>query len=92
MAEEVFFYDEKNDTISSLTKYHAENCSIESLVEAHPDVIYFYVNLTPWVDVALDYNTYVFSTGLGMIGHTYSPLCPAGCEGQLEGCHYKKEN
>lgn len=44
--EEVFFYDEHNECVSSLTRYHAEECSIEPLVEAHPDVIYFYATLT----------------------------------------------
>lgn len=42
---DVFFYDEETNCVSSLTKYHAENCSIEPLVEAHPDVIYFYAKL-----------------------------------------------
>jgi hypothetical protein len=42
MIEDVFFYDEKNETVSTITKYHSENLSVGSLVEAHPDVIYFY--------------------------------------------------
>lgn len=45
--ETVFFYDEANDCISSLTKYHAEELSVEPLVEAHPEVIYFYATLLP---------------------------------------------
>lgn len=45
--ERVFFYDEKNDAVSSLTGYHEEECSIEPLVEAHPNVIYFYATLQP---------------------------------------------
>lgn len=44
---DVFFYEEENECVSSLTKYHAENLDIESLVEAHPDTIYFYATLIP---------------------------------------------
>lgn len=54
---DVFYYDEENEQVCSLSKYHAENCSVEPLVEAHPDVIYFYASLTPhrgW-----DFNKYV---------------------------------
>ncbi len=58
--EEVFFYDEKHDTISSLTRHHAEYGSIGALVEAHPKVIYFYATLVPWKD--WDFNEYALST------------------------------
>lgn len=46
MEEEgVFFYDEDLDIISSITKYHGDNLSVGPLVEAHPNVIYFYATL-----------------------------------------------
>lgn len=47
MDEEVFFYWEQTNSVASLTKFHAEELSIEPLVEAHPDTIYFYATLTP---------------------------------------------
>lgn len=53
---EIFFYDEKNECVSSLTKYHAENCSIEPLVEAHPETIYFFAKLQMHKD--WDFNEY----------------------------------
>lgn len=44
----IFFYDEEHDAVSSLSKYHAEHClPIEPLVDAHPNVIYFYAYLIP---------------------------------------------
>lgn len=45
MEEDVFFYWESMDCVSSLTKHHAEELSIEPLVEAHPNTIYFYATL-----------------------------------------------
>ena len=45
--EMVFFYDKENDCVCSISNYHAENCDVGSLVEAHPEVIYFYANLVP---------------------------------------------
>lgn len=47
MDEEVFLYEPGLDSVVSLTKYHAQNCSVEPLVEAHPDIIYFYATLQP---------------------------------------------
>lgn len=46
VEEEVFLYDEKNEIVSSISKYHTEHFSIESLVEARPGVIYFYATMT----------------------------------------------
>lgn len=89
--EEVFFYDEENECVSSLTRYHAEECSIEPLVEAHPDVIYFYATFGPLEEPEIDYNTTVMMSGHGVMTHTYSPYCPQGCRGQMEGCYYKPE-
>ena len=45
MDDVVFYYDEEQKQICSLTKYHAENLSVEPLVEAHPEVIYFLAKL-----------------------------------------------
>lgn len=53
---EVFFYDEERAVVSSLSKYHAEECGIEPLVEAHPDVIYFFAKLEMHRD--WDFNQY----------------------------------
>lgn len=48
MDEEVFFYWEEMDCVSSLTAYHAkEIADVVPLVEAHPNAIYFYATLIP---------------------------------------------
>lgn len=45
--EWVFFYDEENDSVAGVSTYHQQECDIGSLVEAHPDVIYFYAEFGP---------------------------------------------
>ena len=81
---EVFFYDEETEAVSSLSKYHAENCSIEPLVEAHPDVIYFYAKLEMYKE--WDFNEVAMQPMCLCPGAPYHSLtCPANKNSQDSG-------
>lgn len=62
------------------------------MIMSNPDTMFFYtVDSTDiWEDV-IDFNTIVWRSGDGLIHHTYDPLCPHDCTGQMEGCIYRKK-
>lgn len=91
----VFFYDEINQCVSSISRYHEEECCVEALVESWPDVIYFYAKLEPEEskreEPEVECNTVVLRSNGGHIFHSYSAGCPEGCQGDLPGCLYQDE-
>jgi hypothetical protein len=64
---------------------------LHSMIESNPDLNFFFtVDSTDIWDKEWDYNTIVSYAGDGVYYHTYSPGCPEGCHGQLDGCEYKE--
>lgn len=63
----VFFFNEAQNNVESVTTYHQLDCDIGSLAEAHPEVIYFYAEFSPLKE--WDFNEYagqptLFDTGV----------------------------
>lgn len=44
---QVFYYWERMDCVSGITRFHEEECDVGALAEAHPNTIYFYATLQP---------------------------------------------
>lgn len=63
---------------------------LHKTVDLNPEVIFFYtVETTDVWDFEIDFNTVAYWSGDGLIKHTYEPMCPEGCHGQLKDCIYK---
>lgn len=62
---------------------------LDGMVTDNEDVIFFLtVESTDVFEKEWDFNTVVMGAENGEIAHTYSPECPEGCRGQMEGCAY----
>lgn len=83
---QVFFYDEEYLSVVSVARFHQELCDIGALVEAHPEMIYFYAQLMPYKE--RDFNDYSFRV-------ENAPRCDRqqGClsPAHLRGCPEKEE-
>jgi hypothetical protein len=65
--------------------------TLEEIAVETKDIRGLIVNLSGYIPMDINYNTILYGTVEGVVNHTYSPRCPPGCYGQLEGCYYKKK-